>query len=598
MSAGGKLSGAERVVALLRPQDLAVIDPRPDTTAAVTTSQKFTVLVVPSSILNRPNESIDVVGLAEILAHELAHTMPFNWSASAMIDLCGVNYHNIGTVGLAHGHRITIDSQVVRGAQYRQEDRRALMGGDRLVGAWITQCTYRNLVEQLVSPPDPELILVRGRLARGGNRIIGELLPSFQFMGLPDLKASSGGDYAIVLRDAQGAQLARFPFTAQWRSTAHHGQERNVLALDYAVPDLPGTARIDLVGPGNVLFDSRHYSAHAPTVSITTPAAGSNLVVPANRTVEVRWTGADADGDSLLYSAFYSADGGQTWTDFVVDRTDPVFRVRVNKVGNDHRVRVIATDGARSGEAEVRFAVAELGATPVAIDIRPGATQNTIDLRWPGAVPVAILSSPTFDAATANAHTVTLAGAPLAYRLGHPLAYLLDINRDGRRDLVVHVEIAGLQLTPTDRVAVLEVQTNDGDWIRGTDSVRILAGATAGDVNQAAGLPNLAGTEVADITALGLVRAGPRPTDAGPRDRPIRATPRIGSRWRARQRPGQSPRPPSHGPVPPRPGPPGTTPTRRVTRQAWPRRLHHQDRQRPHLGRRRRRPASRPRHWR
>ncbi len=53
----------------------------------------------------------------------------------------------------------------------------------------------------------------------------------------------------------------------------------------------------------------------------------------------------------------------------------------------------------------------EPGVLPVAIDVKPGSAENTINLRSAGAVLVAILSSPTFDALTVDPATVALAGA-------------------------------------------------------------------------------------------------------------------------------------------------------------------------------------------
>lgn len=48
-----------------------------------------------------------------------------------------------------------------------------------------------------------------------------------------------------------------------------------------------------------------------------------------------------------------------------------------------------------------------------AIDIKPGTYPNAINLGSNGAIPVAILSSADFDAATVNVATVTLASAPV-----------------------------------------------------------------------------------------------------------------------------------------------------------------------------------------
>ena len=90
-------------------------------------------------------------------------------------------------------------------------------------------------------------------------------------------------------------------------------------------------------------------------------------------------------------------------------------------------------------------------------------------------MPVAILSSATFDATRVDPTTVTLASAPVKLKgKGTPMASVEDVNRDGLPDLVVHVSTDALQLSATDTEAVLEGKTFDGTAIRGTDSIRVV----------------------------------------------------------------------------------------------------------------------------
>ena len=111
----------------------------------------------------------------------------------------------------------------------------------------------------------------------------------------------------------------------------------------------------------------------------------------------------------------------------------------------------------------------------VGIDIKPGSFPNTINVGSKGTVPVAILSTATFDARTVNPLTVTLASAPVKLKgKGTPMASFQDVNGDGRLDLVVHVETEALEINQTDTIAVLEGQTFGGAAIRGTDSVRVV----------------------------------------------------------------------------------------------------------------------------
>jgi hypothetical protein len=113
--------------------------------------------------------------------------------------------------------------------------------------------------------------------------------------------------------------------------------------------------------------------------------------------------------------------------------------------------------------------------TPVQIDIKPGSFPNSINLGSGGVVPVAIFSTPSFNAATIDPLSVTLASAPVQLRgNGTAQASLQDVNSDGLLDLVVQVMTEALQLSDTDTEATLEGTTTVGTPIRGYDTVRIV----------------------------------------------------------------------------------------------------------------------------
>jgi probable HAF family extracellular repeat protein len=109
----------------------------------------------------------------------------------------------------------------------------------------------------------------------------------------------------------------------------------------------------------------------------------------------------------------------------------------------------------------------------VAIDVRPGSFPNNVNLGSGGTVPVAILSSPGFDATTVDPLTITLASASLRLTgRGTPMASFQDVNGDSLLDLMIHVETLALQLSETDTQAVLKGQTFSGIRIIGRDLVR------------------------------------------------------------------------------------------------------------------------------
>jgi probable HAF family extracellular repeat protein len=113
--------------------------------------------------------------------------------------------------------------------------------------------------------------------------------------------------------------------------------------------------------------------------------------------------------------------------------------------------------------------------TVVSIDIKPGTYPNAINLGSNGDVPVAILSTPNFDARTVDPISVRLAGSAVRLRgNGTAMSAAQDVNGDGRPDLVVHVATQALQLSATDQQATLEGTTFAGRHILGSDTVRVI----------------------------------------------------------------------------------------------------------------------------
>jgi hypothetical protein len=138
--------------------------------------------------------------------------------------------------------------------------------------------------------------------------------------------------------------------------------------------------------------------------------------------------------------------------------------------------RVLSCSGTDGVKVLATTEIYGSGITLVTIDIKPGSFPNSINLGSEGKVPVAILSSPTFDAQRVDPATVTLAGAHVALKgkADKYMAAVQDVNGDGLPDLMVHVDTTALQLSASDTKAVLEGKTYDGLCIRGTDTVRIV----------------------------------------------------------------------------------------------------------------------------
>lgn len=114
-------------------------------------------------------------------------------------------------------------------------------------------------------------------------------------------------------------------------------------------------------------------------------------------------------------------------------------------------------------------------AVPVTIDIKPGSDPNCVNSDSHGVIPVAILTTDTFDATTVDPLTVMLAGAEVRVKgKSGNAGSLEDVNGDGYDDLVVQVYTKDLELVPGDAIAELTGETYGGIPIYGSDSVSIV----------------------------------------------------------------------------------------------------------------------------
>jgi hypothetical protein len=109
------------------------------------------------------------------------------------------------------------------------------------------------------------------------------------------------------------------------------------------------------------------------------------------------------------------------------------------------------------------------GPTCVLIDIKPGSDPNSTNLGSTGLIPVAIHTTPGFDAASVDASTVEFEGAspPVHDRLE-------DVDGDGDLDLIMHLRTQDTVIGDDDTEACLTGETTGGQAIEGCDTIRIV----------------------------------------------------------------------------------------------------------------------------
>jgi hypothetical protein len=104
----------------------------------------------------------------------------------------------------------------------------------------------------------------------------------------------------------------------------------------------------------------------------------------------------------------------------------------------------------------------------VNVDIKPGGYPNAINPRDNGVIPVAILSTPIFDATRIDSTTVRFGPGQAPPRSG---AHVEDVNGDGLPDIVLQFSTPSSQIACGDTASFLIGKTTSGQMVVGADSV-------------------------------------------------------------------------------------------------------------------------------
>lgn len=106
---------------------------------------------------------------------------------------------------------------------------------------------------------------------------------------------------------------------------------------------------------------------------------------------------------------------------------------------------------------------------PVALDIKPDDSSNTVNPGSQGQIPVAVLTTSTFDAASLDTNTLRFGRTGTEAAPVH--SALEDVDGDGDIDLMLHFKTQATAITCGDTVAVLTGATAAGAAVEGSDTV-------------------------------------------------------------------------------------------------------------------------------
>jgi hypothetical protein len=260
-----------------------------------------------------------------------------------------------------------------------------------LMSYFQTNLTSVNMQSRL-DIDQTDRLLVMGSINPLTNEV--RLQTLFVIPDAGDLFPRTPGAYAIVFRDAGGAELARYPFTPTGQALGRpspstrlqqEDREEELLAIRELVPYVAGTVRVDIEGPSGLL-KTVTAGSNPPTVKVSSPNGGELLD---GATVPVSWIASDADGDPLRFNVQYSRDNGATWEMLAQDIEGTSVELDASNVGSTTQglFRVWASDG-----------------------IRTAYDQSDATFTVPNRVPQVAITSPADGSTVAISQTVTFEG--------------------------------------------------------------------------------------------------------------------------------------------------------------------------------------------
>ncbi|HUD47917.1 MAG TPA: hypothetical protein VMR33_13870 [Candidatus Baltobacteraceae bacterium] len=184
-------------------------------------------------------------------------------------------------------------------------------------------------------------LIVRGTMDfNGGTAQFLPCLPLTTSNAPPE--APPGTNFLLQALDNSGAELQAIEFALE-PSIVERNDTNQTAVFVVSLTNDPSIQSLVLWYNG-ALLATLNASPISPTLMLTTPNGGQNFTTG---TVNVAWSGSDADGDTLSYAVEYSADDGATWRMLAVDWPGQTLGVNISELAATTQglMRVIASDG-------------------------------------------------------------------------------------------------------------------------------------------------------------------------------------------------------------------------------------------------------------
>ncbi len=248
--------------------------------------------------------------------------------------------------------------------------------------SWVSPVTYKNVRDSVLATLPPTALAPAPAPATEKLVVGGTMDASGQVSLAPsrivktDYTKGSGqsGGLKITLVSGSGETLGTYRFDAQ-PVIPGYGYVFNEF-----VPWVPGTRSI-VLSRGNTVLVRRAVSAAQPTVTrVRAQAAGAHRL-------RVDWAASDADGDPLSYSIYFNSGLDEKWIPVAFELTGQSATIDTTLLpaSKRARVRVRASDGVNSGEAEGPVRLGRNLPIPAILSPTSGRTASA-EVRLEGAV--------------------------------------------------------------------------------------------------------------------------------------------------------------------------------------------------------------------
>lgn len=316
-----------------------------------------------------------------------------------------------------------------------------------------------------------------GRIVVAGSGPNGGLLARYNADGTPDATFGNGG---FVNAGVVGSAAVALALDHDRRVVTVGSNSGRISVARYREDGSPDVA-FDGDGVATTVF----FGENIERASDVALQANGRVVVVGTvfHSFDPDYAVARFDQDGTIDESF--GVGGKVTTDFA----DPGVGV------GDHASAVAIQPDGRivvSGSTGLARYLGDPTSLPVTLDVRPDSLLNVVNLSSSGLVPVALLSSGSFDAATVDVQTACFGDdEALAERdctETHGRGHIEDVNGDSRPDLVLHYEVQETGIDRGDAVACLTAMSTSGTAVEGCDWIR----TTTTDVTERPGSASVA----------------------------------------------------------------------------------------------------------